>query len=201
MLTTLRTGSLTLSSVQYKFDANKKLRIKLTASSAHKLYGDVNITLANVKNINIYDKNGLLVEDYFNRTFKFIRTDSTTLEYSETINSGVAQTESLATLANNGSSITATIANSSVDLERGIYNFLLLDTVDSDFSTSKISIKLLNLDNTDIDGIESVFNELGDTNYLSINNQDLTFDLSARVSIKDNNAGTTNIPLLITKIK
>lgn len=202
MLTTLRTGSLTLSSVQYKFDANKKLTIKLTASSAHKLYGDVKVTLANVKDINIYLSDASLSEDFFNTTFTFTRTGSTTLEYSQTINSGIAQIESFATLPNNGSSITATIANSYVDLdESGVYNFLLLDTADTEFSTSKISIQQLNVGNSTIAGIESLFNEEGDADYLSINNQDLYFDYATRISINADVSGTTNIPLLITKIR
>lgn len=202
MLTTLRTGSLTLSSVQYKFDANKKLTIKLTASSAHKLYGDVKITLANVKDINIYLSDASLSEDFFNTTFTFTRTGSTTLEYSQTINSGIAQAESFETLPNNGSSITATIANSFVDLsDDGVYNFLLLNTVDTEFSTSKVSVQQLNIGNSTVAGIESLFNEEGDTDYLSINNQDLHFDYATRISINADVSGTTNIPLLITKIR
>lgn len=202
MLTTLRTGSLTLSSVQYKFDANKKLTIKLTAPSSHKLYGDVKVTLANVKDINIYLSDASLSEDFFNTTFTFTRTGSTTLEYSQTINSGIAQTESFATLPNNGSSITATIANSYVNLnESGVYNFLLLDTADTEFSTSKVSIQQLNVGNSTIAGIESLFNEEGDADYLSINNQDLYLDYATRISINADVSGTTNIPLLITKIR
>ena len=198
MLTTLRTGALTLSSVQYKFDANKRLTIKLTTTGNHLLYGDVNIILANVLDINIYDKDSLLVEDFFNDTFLFSRTGATTLEYSVEINSGIAQATSFTTLTNNGSAITATVANSSIDLNAGSYNFALLDTADSEFSTSTISIKQLDLGGTGVDGVESVFDELGNGDYLSINGEDLTFDFPARVSIKDNDAGTTNIPILIT---
>ena len=197
MITTLRTGALTLSSVQYKFDANKNLTIKLTTSSAHKLYGDVKITLANVADINIYDQNGLLVEDFFNDTFSFTRTGATTLEYTQKINSGIAQTETFATLTNNGSAITATAANSSFDLAIGTYNFYLLDTADSNFSTSTISIKQLNIGGTGVDGIEAEYNEDGTGDLLSINGRELTFKFAARVSIKDNDAGVTNIPLVI----
>lgn len=201
MLTTLRTGNLTLSSVQYKFDANKRLVIKLTTDGNHKLYGEVNITLANVKAINIYKEDYSLSEDYFNNSFKFERTSATTLEYSETIKSGVTQTESFATLEDNGSDIEATVANSYVDLESGTYNFLLLDTADSEFSTSTIAVKQTDLYGTGVDGLESIFDEDGAGDYLSINNQDLTFDYAARVSINSDDSGVTNIPLLITKTK
>lgn len=201
MLTTLRTGSLTLSSIQYKFDANNFLTIKITASSAHKMYGDVKITLANVKTLNITREDKTVNDDYLNSTFTFVRTGATTLEYKEQISSGLPKSDSFITLPNNGSSITATIANSSIDLEKGIYNFLLLDSADSEFSTSDISIKQLNLANSSIDGLESIFDELGSGDYLSINNQDLHFDFPARVSINNDVSGTTNIPLLITKLQ
>ena len=200
-VTTLRTGALTLTSVQYKFDASKRLTIKLTTTGSHLLYGDVNITLANVKDINIYDKDGVLVEDFFNSTFSFVRTAATTLEYSQVINSGVTQSESFATLDNNGSAITVTVANSSFDLEAGTYNFNLLDTADSEFSTSKVSIKQIDIEATGADGVESLFDELGATaDYLSINGQDLTFQTTARVSLNANDAGVTNIPLVIYAI-
>lgn len=202
MITTLRTGTLTLDAVQYKFDANKRLTIRLITDGAHKLYGDVNITLTNVADINIYDQSGLLVEDFFNDTFLFTRTGATTLEYSQVINSGVAQTESFETLANNGSAITATVANSSFDLPAGTYNFLLLDTADSVFSISSISIKQLNIGNSGVDGVESLFYEEDDFNAnpkeFSINNVDLTFKFPARVSINSDDSGVTNIPLIIT---
>jgi hypothetical protein len=198
MLTTLRTGALTLTSAQYKFEANKRLTIKLTTTGNHLLYGDVNITLANVLDINIYDKDRLLVEDYFNATFLFSRTGAATLEYSVEITSGIDQSLDFATLTNNGSAITATVANASINLGAGSYNFALLDTSDSEFSTSTISVKQLNLGNTGLDGVESVFDELGEGDFLSINGEDLTFDFTAQVSIKDNDAGTTNIPILIT---
>jgi hypothetical protein len=197
MLTTLRTGALTLTAVQYKF-INGILTIKLTTDGSHKLYGNVNITLANVLDINIYDKDRLLVEDFFNATFLFSRTGATTLEYSVDINSGIAQSADFTTLTNNGSAITATVANASINLGAGNYNFALLDTADSEFSTSTIAIKQLDLGNTGIDGVESVFDELGEGDFLSINGEDLTFDFTAQVSIKDNDAGTTNIPILIT---
>jgi hypothetical protein len=202
MITTLRTGALTLLSVQYRFDANKRLTIKLTSDGEHKLYGDVNITLANVADINIYDNQGNLIEDFFNNTFLFSRTGEDTLEYSENINSGVAQTEASATLADDGDDITATVANSSFDLPAGTYNFLLLDTANSAFSSSAIAIKQLNVGGTGVDGIESVYYEeddfIADPKEFSINNLDLVFNFAARVSIKDNNAGVTNIPLIIS---
>lgn len=197
-LTTLRTGALTLTSIQYKFDANKRLTIKITSTGDHKLHGNTNIVLANAKSINIYNKDGSLVSDYFNNTFSFKRTGATTLEFSEIINSGMPQSEAFATLENNGSSITATISNSSFILSPGIYNFLLLDTADTVFSTSTISIKQNNIEGYGLDGVESIFDEDGAADYPSINNQDLTFIFSVTVSIKNDVSGTTNIPLIVS---
>lgn len=200
MLTTLRTGSLTLSSAQYRFDANKRLTIKLTTSGAHKLYGDVNITLANVKDINIYKADGSLSEDYFNNTFTFVRTGETTLEYQEMINSGVDQAAVFATLANNGSAITATAANGSLELQSGTYVFKLIQTSDSDFDSALISVQETNVFE-DLDGRPELFDEDGDTtDYLSIDGIEMTFKSSALVSISS--AGSdTNIPLLIMRGK
>lgn len=196
-ITTLRTGALTLSTVKYKFNASGYLSIELTTSDNHKIYGDIDITLANVKNINIYGANENLIENFFNKTFSFTRTSDTQLVSSQNIKSGIEQSESFITLPNSGTSITATVANSFFDLKAGTYNFNLLDTADSDFSTSLISIKELNLGQTNIDGLESVFDKEGLTDYLSINGQDLTFKTTARVSIKNNNSNVTNIPLVI----
>lgn len=196
-VTTLRTGALTLGTVKYKFNADGYLAIELTTDGSHKLYGDVNITLANVVVTNIYDLNGNVVEDFFNDTFSFTRVSATKLTYAQKIKSGIAQSESFITLDNDGTDIEATVANSSFELAAGTYNFSLIDTADSDFSTSTISIKQLNLGYTGIDGLESIFNEEGAGDSVSINGQDLTFQVSARVSIKDNDAGVTNIPLVI----
>lgn len=199
MLTTLRTGALALDiAVQYKFSAaDKKLTIRLTSDGNHKLYGDLNIALSNADEINIKRPDGSLVEDYFNKTFKFSRVSSTVLEYSEIIESGITIAENFSNLPDNGDAIEATIANDSFDLPAGRYNFLLLDTADSNFSTSKISIKLLNIGKTGVDGLESLFNKDGSSDYLSINNRDLLFSYPARISIKNDNSGVTNIPLMI----
>jgi len=199
MITTLRTGALTLTSAQYKFGADKNLIIRLTASAAHKLYGEVNITLANVLAINIFQKDGAMIADYFNRTLKFTRVSETELEFSEVIDRGIAASETFATLTNNGSAITATIANSSFDLPAGSYNFLLLDSADSVFSGATIEAKLLDVGNTGEDGVPAIFDELGLGDNFSINNQDLQFSYPARISLVDNNAGVTNIPLIINR--
>ena len=197
-LKTLRTGALTVTSVEYTFDANKRLTVKITTTGNHKLYGNTNIVLANVKNINIYNKEGTLLENYFNNTFSFTRTGATTLEFSEIINSGMPQSEAFATLENNGTNITATVSNASFVLSAGIYNFLLLDTADTVFSTSTISIKQNNIEGYGLDGVESIFDEDGAADYPSINNQDLTFRFSVTVSIKNDVSGTTNIPLIVS---
>jgi len=197
MITTLRTGALAIDSAEYKFDANKNLTIRLTASAAHKLYGDVKITLSNVLAIDIYQKNGAMIADYFNRTLKFSSASSTVLEFSEVIEGGIAESETFITLTDSGSPIEANIDNASIDVKAGNYSFFLLDSADSDFSTSTISIKLLNVGKTGVDGIESIFDEAGAGEYLSINNQELQFPFDARISLSNDNSGVTNIPLII----
>lgn len=209
MITTLRTGALTLdTAAEYKF-SNGLLTIKLTTDGAHGLYGDVNIELSNVEDIDIKkivkkadgSDEGLIVEDYFNQVFKFSRTSADTLEFSERIESGIDESASFIDLpaASEMVNVEADVDNASFDLPAGSYNFLLLDTEDSDFSTSKISIKLLNVGDTGEDSVESLFDELGEGDYLSINNQDLHFQYPARVSIHEDDANTTNIPLVINE--
>lgn len=197
MITTLRTGALALTSAQYKFGADKTLIIRLTASAAHKLYGDVNITLANVLAINIFQKDGAMIADYFNRTLKFTKISGTELEFSEVIDRGIAASETFSNLTNNGSAITATIANASFDLPAGTYNFLLLGSADSVFSGAKIQSQLLNVAKTEEDGVPRIFDQLGENDFLSINGLDLQFSYPARISLVNNNAGITNIPLVI----
>jgi hypothetical protein len=198
MITTLRTGALTLDSVQYKFDSEKNLTIKLTTDGNHTLYGDVNIALSDVFDFTIFDESNTLIADFFNNTFLFSKTSDTTLEYTQKIQSGIDATEVFATLdpVSEGT-ISATVANSSFDLPAGNYNFLLLDSADSVFSGSKISIKMTNVGKTGVDGIASIFDENGEADVFSINNQDLQFSYPATVSLVDNNANVTNIPLII----
>jgi len=197
MITTLRTGALALTSAQYKFGADKTLTIRLTASAAHKLYGDVNITLANVLATNIFQKDGAMIENYFNRTLKFTRISATQLEFSEVIDRGIAASETFANLTNNGSAITATINNASFDLPAGTYNFLLLNSTDSVFSTSKIQSQILDVAGTGEAGVPRFFDEIGEGDFLSINGLDLQFSYAAQISLFENDAGITNIPLVI----
>lgn len=202
IVTTLRTGALTLLSVQYKFEFNQ-LTVRLNTDGGHKLHGNVKITLANVKNMNItlLNQSGF-VTDYFNDTFEFKRVDADTLEFSVAVSNGITESSSFTTLENNGTAITATVANSYVDLPAGKYNFLLADTADSDFSTSSISIKQTNIGFAGLNGLEAqlwgVENFTADPKKFSINNADLSFDYPVRVSIKNNNPNVTNIPLTIT---
>lgn len=202
LVTTLRTGALTLLSAQYKFEFNQ-LTVRLNTDGAHKLYGDVKITLANVKNINLtlLNESGF-VADYFNNTFDFKRVGVNTLEFSVGANNGIAESSSFIALPDNGTAITATVANSYKDLPAGKYNFLLADTADSNFSTSSISIKQTDIGFTGLDGLETelwgVEDLTADPKKFSINNADLSFDYPVRVSIKNNNPNVTNIPLIIT---
>jgi len=200
MITTLRTGALALAiNAQYKFSAtDKKLIIKLTAAANHKLYGDVKIALTEVDIINIKKKDGNVVANYFNNTFKFTRTSATELEYSEEIESGIDISETFIDLPPDGeTTVEAEIVNSFFDLKAGKYDFFLLDTADSVFSTSKIGIKYLNVGGSGVAGIESLFDQFGTGPFLSMNNQTLTFSYDARISISGDVSGTTNIPLVI----
>jgi len=189
IVTTLRTGALTLLSVQYKFELGV-LSVRFTTDGAHKLYGNVDITLANVQN------------SFFNQTLSFKRESADQLIYSSQVDAGVTPSTEWVTLPNNGTAITATVANSFIDLPINNYNFLLLDTVDSNFSTSSISIKQTNIGFTGVDGLEAELWGAEDLTATppkySINNADLSFDYPVRVSIKNNNPNVTNIPLIIT---
>lgn len=199
MITTLRTGGLILdTNAEYKFTAaDKKLTIKLTSDGDHKLYGDVNIALTNAEALTITLPDGSQKQDFFNDTFKFTRKSDTTLEYSIKIESGITPTEEFDDLPDSGSAVEANIANDSFDLSAGKYSFFLLDTEDMEFSTSTISIKQLNVGNSGIDGIESEFDETGEGDLMSINNADLSFSYTAEISIKNDDSGVTNIPLVI----
>lgn len=198
MITTLRTGALTLdNAVEYKF-ADNLLTIRITTNGAHKIYGKTNIALTEAEAITIKKKDGSQVADYFNKTFAFSRVSATELEFSEEIESGIAASAVFDDLPTaDADPIVATVANSSFDLAAGTYNFLLLDSADSVFSGATIGIKLLNVGQTGEDGIEAEFDEEGEADLLSINNQDLHFNYGARVSLLNNNAGVTNIPLII----
>ena len=201
MITTLRTGLLTLSTVEYKFDSAKRLTIKLTTTSDHLLWGDVNIVLANALDIDIFKENRVLAEDFFNSNFLFTRTSATTLEFSLIINANnpnITQSDNFITLDNNGSSITATVDNASIFLGLGSWNFLLIDT-DTNFSTSTIGITQTNVGKTGVDGVQAEYNRDGAGNVFSINDIDLTFKSTARVELINDVSGITNIPLVIAR--
>lgn len=315
MITTLRTGAMVLASAEYKFTADKVLTIRLTALEAHKLYGDINITLSGADDIDIYSKTGALIEDYFNRTFKFTRISATVLEFSEIIDRGVELTESFVslgdvavqasgsveitdyanlvsgtddvikigetaftaqegaategeatfqaatdndttaaslaaqinahatagalvkatvedavitltaiavgtggnsialsytdndsnvgavvsgeTLENGAGGLEAAIANSYVDIAAGKYDFFLLDTEESVFSGATIGIKANDVAGTGIAGVEMEFDEEAGETLESINGKTLILPYASRISLKTNDAGVTNIPLVI----
>ena len=77
------------------------------------------------------------------------------------------------------------------------FNFLLLHSADSIFSGAKIQSQLLNVAKTEEDGVPRLFDQLGEDDFLSINGLDLQFSYPARISLVNNNAGITNIPLVI----
>ena len=197
-ITTLRTGSLTLSAVEYKFDANKRLSIKLTTDGAHKLYGDVNIILANVLSISIYDNRGALIENFFNNNFSFSAISSDTLEYSQVINSGVEQSETFVALADNGSDITATVDNDEIQIPTGKYTFKLIATEDTVFDGALVTFQELNIASigeASYDGVMDFFAETTAGNYQTVDNQELTFQFEAKMALS-NKGSNTNIPIL-----
>jgi hypothetical protein len=315
MITTLRTGALILAALEYKLTADKKLTIKLTALENHKLYGDVNIAITGADDIDIYLKDGSLVADYFNRTFKFTKTGATTLEYSEFIDRGVNLSDSFVSLGDvavqatgtititsyanlvsgtddvitvgatgftaqegaatlgqatfqaatsndataaslaaqinahatagalvkatvegavitltaiaagvagnsidltytdNDTNVGATVSgtdledgaagveadidNDFVDIAAGKYDFFLLDTEESVFSGATIGIKAIDVAKTGVAGIEAEFDEEAGETLASINGQSLQFSYPTRISLKDDDSGVTNIPLVI----
>jgi len=199
MLTTLRTGALTLEiAAQYKFLASsKKLTIKLTSVSGHKLYGDIKITLSNAEVVAIKKRDGAIVSDYFNRTFLFTKTGENSFEYNEFIHSGIAASETFIDLPDNGDPVEAFIDNELVDIPSNKYDFFLLDSADTVFSTSKVSIKYPNVGSSGVAGIESLFDEDGAGDLLSINGLTFSFAYTVRIGLSGNVAGTTNIPLVI----
>ncbi len=105
------------------------------------------------------------------------------------------------TLENGVDGIEATIDNEFIELPAGKFDFYLLDTEDMDFSTSKVSVKYQNIAGSGVEGVASVFDETGEGDILSINNQTLTFAYPVKVSIKFDDADEaheeTNIPLVI----
>lgn len=123
--TTLMQATLSLTSIQYKYDASQsnpsKLTIKITTTSANGIYGTVKVQLANVKNYKVD-----AVENYFNTTLlNFTRTGTDTLESVidwQTTNFATQKQDLndsnvFQTLPNNGSAITAQVQNTSFTID------------------------------------------------------------------------------------
>ncbi len=199
MLLTLSNRSLADFTVKYEFFENK-LTLIVETDNPHKIYGKTKITLTNCQDKNIYTDYETVVEDFFNDTHEVEAVSTTRLEKTIVCYRGFPHSAEEIEVQNNGSSITAAITNSSVYLEPGKYNFLLLDSEDTEFSTSKISIEQTNIANTGLSGIGALFNESGAGDYPSINNSDLTFTNKVLISLHEDDEGVTNIPLFITKL-
>lgn len=199
MLTTLATGSITLDEVvKYKFSAaDKKLVVRLISDGNHKLWGNVKIALTNADVIAITLPDGSQIADYFNRTLTFKRISSTELQFEQVINGGIDIAEDWTALPEGESAVEADVDNDSVDLSKGNYSFFLLDTEDLDFSDSLISIKATDIAGSGVGGVESVFDQDGDSDYLSINGAELVLPFDSTISLKDDDSGVTNIPLVI----
>lgn len=200
-LTTLTQRALTGITVKYKFFKNKITLIIETASD-HNLFGEVNIILANVQSINIYQDGETLLEDAFNNTFLFEAVSKTRLEHTFDAVSGFNPQQDLEIiLPNNGSFITANVDNLTFDLIKGTYFFKLLDVASKNFDGSFVSVKeknLVKIGDDNYDGIQEDFDENGDTfDYLSIDGQQLTFHFVTEVSSTVGDTNNTNIPLLV----
>lgn len=199
--TTLKTGSISIDSLEYKFDADKNLTIKINTSSDHLIVGEVYATLANVEEKNIYDNNLNLIEDIFNNTFLFKATSKTSLEHVVKIKSGLIQTENFLTLNDNGTDITVDIENDSIELDAGVYLFKLTNEINTDFDGATIKISELKVSSDGEEFYSGFSKEYSDDDselYDSIDDQELTFDYKVRIEL-NNATSNTNIPLVIIR--
>ena len=200
MLTTFANRSLTSFAVKYQF-FNDKLKIIIITDAAHKLYGDVNITLANCESKNVYSDAATLIEDVFNNTFLFSATSTTRLEHTFACSNGFNPSVSEITVSDDGSAITAVVDNLLLEIEKGNYCFKLLETADSVFSTALVNFQeqeIITINSVSYDGKIDTYAETADSAYEAIDNQELSFDFKTEISITDDTA-TTNIPMLIIK--
>lgn len=203
MLTTLTQRLLTGAIPKYKF-FNKKLHIFIDIEAGHAILGEVNVNLANIQSLNVYN-NQTLIENFFNGTFKFEAISDTRLESIHDITSGFEPSLNEIDLDDNGEDeILITVDNIVVKLPAGEYVFKLIDTEISNFDNAKITLKEKNIakiGESSLDGVEDIFSEntfvdVDSKTYQTIDNQELTFDFTAVVGLL-NKGDDTNIPLLI----
>lgn len=195
MTTTLTTRNLTSPVVKYKF-SNQILSIYIDSNN-HKIIGSVKITLANCKVIKGYEDLNTTKEDIFNGTHIFEYETENRLVCNIKLLSGELINNSETELENNGSSITALVDNVEHTIEAGTYLFKLIESNISVFDGA-----LLKFQEQDIyksyEGKYDIYAENNSNDYSSINNRQLTFENSAKISIQTIGANT-NIPILILK--
>ena len=201
MLTTLTQRNLSSFTLKYKF-INRKLSLYIDIAAGHKLFGDVSIELSNCKSVNIYNSLGVLVENVFNGTFVFKATSSTRLEYSIGCNSGLPQSIDEVSVPSNGSAIEARVNNISIGIPSGKYIFKLIETNLTDFDGALITFKeldIVSVGETSFNGLTDQFDQVdGDVNQ-GIDNEELTFNFNAVMSLSSIGADT-NIPISYIKV-
>ena len=201
MLTTLTQRNLSSFTLKYKF-INRRLSVYVDIAAGHKLFGDVSIELSNCKSVNIYNSLGVLVENVFNGTFLFKATSSTRLEYSIGCNSGLPQSIDEVSVPSNGSAIEARVNNISIGIPSGKYIFKLIETNLTDFDGALITFKeldIVSVGETSFNGLTDQFDQVdGDVNQ-GIDNEELTFNFNAVMSLSSIGADT-NIPISYIKV-
>lgn len=202
LTTTLKTGSLSVSAIKYKFDANNYLTIRIETDTPHNIVGSAKILLGNVQDINIYDSNAEIQYGYFNQTFNFVAVSENALEYKEKINSGLAQAVEFVDLEDNGDPFVAEVENLNFTLEQGRYLFTLINKDGNDLDGALIKIQEENV-YSDIDASYDSYPDfytLEDTvENESLDSKELFFRYKARVSIENPTANSI-VSLTVTRL-
>jgi hypothetical protein len=196
MTTTLTNRAIVGFTAKY-FWQDSKVKIIIDCDNPHNVIGEVKAFLNNCEVVAIEGET--YISDFFNGEKKFTAKTTKILEtdYFDCKN-GLA-VKNIATNIT-GSSITFTIANTSYDLTAGTYTFKLTSDVASVFDNAKISYQeknLYNLANKSYNGKPDIYAEITGMNE-SIDNQQLTFESNATLSLVDIGANT-NIQLIIKK--
>jgi hypothetical protein len=196
MTTTLTNRSITGFTAKY-FWQDSKVKIIIDCNNAHNIIGEVKAFLNNCDVVAIEGET--YISDFFNGEKKFTAKTTKILEtdYFDCKN-GLA-VKNVATNIT-GSSITFAIANTTYDLSSGTYTFKLTNDTASIFDNSKISIQeknLISLLDKSYNGKFDTYAEVSGTNE-SIDNQELTFESNATLSVIDSGTNT-NIQLIIKK--
>lgn len=197
MLTTLTQRALVDFVVKYQF-FNNKLTLIIETDAAHNVLGSVNVELADCEFATVYTDVHTVLEDVFNRTYSFTAVSDTRLECSLAAVNGFNPSIEEITVGDNGDSITATIDNIEISIPKGKYTFKLIDTAASVFDGALITFQELNIASigeVSYDGDMDSFAETTEGSYQTVDNQELTFQFSAKMALS-NQGSNTNIPIL-----